>query len=135
MSKLNNEIFRFGQSLFVLVLFVAYGCNSDDFNPKMQEMDEAKALWNAQKIESYTYTIVSRGFHPHDSLDITVDENRVVKVVDLRSDTLLVGRNSSFVTIDDLFMQIAERLNDLPSENVSLSFNDSLGYPETVYYD
>jgi hypothetical protein len=132
----NFRILRIKGYLLILILFVAHGCNSDDSVATRHELEKAKALWSVQKIESYAYTIVYCGFLPHDSLEIAVVQNQIARVVNwAENDTLPEQKNPSFATIDDLFKEIGEKLGELPLGKVGLSFNDSIGYPEEVYYD
>ncbi len=136
MRILNGNSFQFSLCLLILVLVAATCSNSDDLGTTRKKLNEAEQLWSALGIESYTYTIVYRGFLPHDSLTVVVAQNLVVRVIDLKeTDTLSDQMNASFYTIDDLFIEIGGKLDELAEESVKLSFNDTAGYPESVYYD
>lgn len=107
-----------------LTLFLLASCGAE-----RDALSEHRELWAAKGPASYQYTFTSQGFSPPLQMQVTVTDGAV-------SSTTIVESSSpgpEGQTVEQLFSDVEKRLD---SEcDVNVSYEETLGYPLSVYSD
>ena len=102
------------------------------------ELETAVALWNSQQIERYQITVRHR--QPTwntQNLTITVENGAVIDINHTcfpEQDCIMQEIDPNTVTIEALFAT-AETVLDLNDPETELSFNQTYGYPNSIFYE
>lgn len=123
-------------SVFAVFILTIFMCSSES-DEKRDALADAKRRWSGQALQSYSYVLVNTGFAPHDSLLVSVSGNVVVKVVDLNTGEVRTSDNADIhlKTVEELFDEIETEMDLLSAENVRVTYDETLGYPVSAYYD
>lgn len=128
---------RFIFSFITCVLLL--GCAAERYEKELNRLSNAREKWNSIKAANsgeYVFKLhLSCYCYGTDPVQITIDSDTIKSVLDIDSQKVLPSSdNNYYKTIDQWFDWIDKSLDEKPY-SVSVTYDDTLGYPKAVFFD
>ncbi len=113
---------------------VAFGC-SDGFGPERDELERARARWEAAALRDYRYEYRRLCFCPPLRGIVEVRDGEVVAAVDPETGEAVPEEElEPFPTVDELFGTLAQWISRDP-HTMEVAYDPDLGYPRSAFFD
>lgn len=111
-------------------------CQTDDSGPPPEEWSQAKALWESSGIVSYQFTLTRDCYCViYGDVVISVAAGEITTAYHQETETDLNEEQiASLYTLDGLF-DLLERAYEDGADKVDVEYDETLGYPITLYID